>query len=153
MLCPTVTPSLYTTALSTAEEVRANEYFLMIHAERCTSTAQFLMKAQLWQDIWNCHRPNYGIAMHGLTPQEKLKASNAIIQSHVLQFPVLLMENVLKSLGVFTAALKLHSTGKYVHTKCRYWNITVPYQDCDILAPTAGVLITSAYIRSFRRMH
>jgi hypothetical protein len=91
----------------------------MIHAERCTSTAQFLMKAQLWQDIWNCHRPNYGIAMHGLTPQEKLKASNAIIQSHVLQFPVLLMENVLKSLGVFTAALKLHSTGKYVHTKCQ----------------------------------
>jgi hypothetical protein len=90
----------------------------MIHAERCTSTAQFLMKAQLWQDTWNCHRPNYGIAMHGLTPQEKLKASNAIIQSHVLQFPVLLMENVLKSLGVFTAALKLHSTGKYVHTKC-----------------------------------
>jgi hypothetical protein len=31
---------------------------------------------------------------------------------------VLLMENVLKSVGVFTALLKLLRTGKYVPTKC-----------------------------------
>jgi transposase len=95
-----------------------DEYFLMIHAERCHSTDQFLFKAQQWQDTWNCYRPHYGIAMHGLTPQEKLKASKTIIQNHVLQFPVLLMENVLKSVGVFTALLKLLRTGKYVPTKC-----------------------------------
>jgi len=95
-----------------------DEYFLMIHAERCQSTNQFLVKAQQWQDTWNCYRPSYGINMYGLTPEEKLKASKTIIQNHVLQFPVLLMENVLKSVGVFTAVLKLLRTGKYVHTKC-----------------------------------
>lgn len=97
-----------------------DEYFLMIHAERCQSTNQFLMKAQQWQDTWNCYRPSYGINMYGLTPEEKLKASKTIIQNHLLQFPVLLMENVLKSIGVFTAVLKLLRTGKHVHTKCPY---------------------------------
>jgi transposase len=96
-----------------------DEYFLMIHAERCLSTAQFLMKAQQCQDTWNCYRPSYGINMHGLTPQEKLKASQTLIQNHVIQFPVLLMEYVLKSLGTFPALLKLIKAGNYVPTKCR----------------------------------
>jgi putative transposase len=79
----------------------------------------FLLKAQQWQDTWNCYRPSYGIAMHGLTPQEKLIASNTMINKHVLLFPVLLMEYVLKSLGTFTALLKLIKTGKYVPTVCQ----------------------------------
>lgn len=95
-----------------------DECFLMIHAERCQSTDQFLMKAQQWQDTWNCYRPSYGINMHGLTPEEKLKASKTILHKHVLQFPVLLMENVIKSVGLFTAVLKLLRTGKHVYTKC-----------------------------------
>jgi len=95
-----------------------DEYFLIIHAERCGSADQFLLKAQQWQDTWNCYRPSYGIAMHGLTPQEKLKTAKSMIHDHVIQFPVLLMENVLKSLGTFTALLKLLRTGKYVPTKC-----------------------------------
>ena len=95
-----------------------DECFLMIHAERCQSTAQFLMKAQQWQDTWNCYRPSYGINMHGRTPKEKLIASKTMIQNHVIQFPVLLMEYVLKSIGAFTASLKLLKAGKYVHTKC-----------------------------------
>ncbi len=96
-----------------------DECFLMIHAERCQSTAQFLMKAQQWQDTWNCYRPSYGINMHGRTPKEKLIASKTMIQNHVIQFPVLLMDYVLKSIGTFTASLKLLKAGKYVHTKCR----------------------------------
>lgn len=100
-----------------------DEYFLMIHAERCQSTNQFLIKAQQWQHTWNCYRPNYGICMNGLTPEEKLKASKTLIHAHVLQFPVLLMENVLKSLGVFTALLKLLRTGKHVPTKCHAANL------------------------------
>jgi len=95
-----------------------DECFLMIHAERCQSTAQFLMKAQQWQDTWNCYRPSYGINMHGRTPKEKLIASKSMIQNHVLQFPVLLMDYVLKSIGAFTASLKRLKAGKYVHTKC-----------------------------------
>jgi len=38
----------------------------------------------------------------------------------VLQFPVLLMENVLRLLGTFTATLKLLLAGKYVPTKCQF---------------------------------
>jgi putative transposase len=97
-----------------------DECFLIIHAERCKSTAQFLYKAQQWQDTWNCYRPSYGIAMNGRTPQEKLKASHAGIHEHLLQFPVLLMEYVLKLLGTFTSSLKLFKTGKYVPTMCRH---------------------------------
>jgi hypothetical protein len=41
-----------------------------------------------------------------------------MIQNHVIQFPVLLMDYVLKSIGTFTASLKLLKAGKYVHTKC-----------------------------------
>jgi len=95
-----------------------DECFLMIHPERCQSTAQFLMKAQQWQDTWNCYRPSYGINMNGQTPKEKLVASKTIIQNHVIQFPVLLMDYVLKSIGAFTASLKLLKAGKYVPTKC-----------------------------------
>lgn len=76
------------------------------------------MKAQQWQDTWNCHRPSYGISMHGLTPEEKLKAFPSMIHFHVIQFPVLLMEHVLKSVGAFTASLKLLKAGKYVPTTC-----------------------------------
>ena len=86
----------------------------MIHAERCQSAGQFLLKAQQWQDTWNCYRPSYGIAMHGRTPQEKLKASKSMIYDHLLKFVVLPMENVLKSLGTFTALLKPLRAGKYV---------------------------------------
>ena len=53
-----------------------------------------------------------------LTPEETLKTSKTLTHAHVLQFPVLLMENVLKSLGVFTALFKLLRTGKDVPTKC-----------------------------------
>lgn len=95
-----------------------DECFLIIHAERCSSPDQFLIKAQQWQDTWNYYRPSYGIAMHGRTPQEKLKASHADINAHLLQFPVLLMENVLRLLGPFTASLKLIQAGKYVPTMC-----------------------------------
>jgi len=57
--------------------------------------------------------------MHGQTPEEKLKASPSMIHSHVIQFPVLFMEHVLKSVGASTASLKLLKAGKYVPTMCR----------------------------------
>jgi putative transposase len=106
----------------------------MIHAERCQSTAQFLLKAQQWQDTWNCYRPSYGINMHGRTPKEKLIASKTMIQNHVIQFPVLLMDYVLKSIGTFTASLKFLKAGKYVHTKCLSWKGTSQLSKTETLA-------------------
>jgi hypothetical protein len=90
----------------------------MIHAERCNNTKTFLYKAQQWQDTWNFYKPSHGKGMHGLTPYSKLKNSKSAINSHVLKFPVVLMEDLLKTAGLITMFLKSHLTGKYVHTKC-----------------------------------
>lgn len=94
-----------------------DEYFLMIHAERCNNTKTFLYKAQQWQDTWNFYKPSHGKGMNGLTPYRKLKKSKSTINSHVLRFPVVLMEDLLKAAGIITMFLKLQ-TGKYVPTKC-----------------------------------
>jgi hypothetical protein len=58
--------------------------------------------------------------MHGLTPYSKLKKSKSAINPHVLKFPVVLMEDLLKAAGIITMFLKSHLTGKYVHTKCHF---------------------------------
>jgi len=96
-----------------------DEYFLMIHAERCNNTAQFLYKAQRWQDTWNFYRPSYGIAMNGLTPYEKLKQKDAMLNKHILTFPVMLMETVFTKVGLFTKYFINKKGGKYVYTKCQ----------------------------------
>jgi len=90
-----------------------DEYFLMIHAERCCHTKAFLAKAQAWQDTWNVYRPHGGIAMHGHTPQEKLKATTSLLHTHVL-----LLEGVLRTIGSFTQFLRTISGGHYVYTTC-----------------------------------
>ncbi|ODN30383.1 hypothetical protein A4H02_05905 [Fervidobacterium thailandense] len=42
-----------------------DEYFLMIHAERCKRKEEFLDKAQRWQDTWNKARSSNGKGMKG----------------------------------------------------------------------------------------
>jgi transposase len=96
-----------------------DEYFLMVHAERCQDSKMFLYKAQQWQDTWNFFRPSHGKGMHGLTPYRKLKASKSPVNSHALKFPVTLMETLRKPLVSFIMSLLPKSTGKYVHTKCQ----------------------------------
>ena len=59
----------------------------------------FLYKTQRWQDTWNTARSSYGIAMNGRTPLKKLRDAKAMASDHVLSFPVLLMEDVVKSIG------------------------------------------------------
>jgi hypothetical protein len=59
----------------------------------------------------------YFSGMHGLTPYSKLKNSKSAINPHVLKFPVVLIEDLLKTAGLITMFLKSHLTGKYVHTK------------------------------------
>lgn len=96
-----------------------DEYFLMIRAERCNNTKTFLYKAQRWQDTWNFYKQSHVKGMNGLTPYRKLKKSKSAINSHVLRFPVVLMEDLLKAAGIITMFLKLNQTGKYVYTKCQ----------------------------------
>jgi hypothetical protein len=101
-----------------------DEYFLIIHAERCLNTKSFLYKAQKWQNTWNFARPTLGKGMHGLTPYEKLKKSHSMINSHVLNFPTVLMENLFKfAYSIFNSPV-LKSGGQDVYTNCQlvYFN-------------------------------
>ena len=56
--------------------------------------------------------------MNGLTPYEKFKKTNTLINAHVFKFPVFLMEDMLNRVGIFTKFLHPKG-GKYVYTKCR----------------------------------
>jgi len=81
-----------------------DEQFLSIHPIRCRSVNGFIKKAQRWQDTWNIARRTWGIGMKGKTPLQKLKQKDDLINAHIMQFPVVLMENILKL------------SGSYVHT-------------------------------------
>jgi transposase len=95
-----------------------DEFFLIPHIERCLNLKTFLYKAQKWQDTWNFAKPNFGIAMNGMTPYQKLKASNSLIHHHILKMPTILMEHLFKfSFNLFNNPM-LKSTGQYVYTKC-----------------------------------
>lgn len=103
-----------------------DESFLSIHPRRCEDDYSFLSKAQRWQDTWNTARPSYGIAMQGRTPLQKLKASKSMIHPHVLTFHVVLLEDVIKTIGpalkwfqLYFGLQFLKSTGNYVYTKCQ----------------------------------
>ena len=95
-----------------------DEYFLMIHAERCPHAYAFLAKAQGWQDTWNFYRPNFGIAMRGVTPSETLKATKSMVHQHVLLFPVMLLEDAMKVAGSPQQLLQGGPGGTYVYTTC-----------------------------------
>jgi transposase len=76
-----------------------DEQFLSIHPIRCRNDRSFIGKAQRWQDTWNAGRRSQGIGMENKTPLEKLKQKNDLIHSHIIQFPVMLMEDILKTGG------------------------------------------------------
>ena len=96
-----------------------DEYFLMVHAERCDHSYAFLSRAQRWQDTWNFYRPNFGVAMRGRTPREKLASCRTLVHEHVLLFPVVLLEDLDRVAGGSGVLPQGHRGGKYVHTTCR----------------------------------
>ena len=57
--------------------------------------------------------------MNGLTPYEKFKKANTLINSHIFKFPVFLIEDVFTRVGIFTKSLYT-TGGKYVYTKCHF---------------------------------
>ena len=95
-----------------------DEYFLGIHAERCRNKEEFLRKAERWQDTWNFFRPSFGIGMNGKTPFEKLSSFRVLFHSfHVLTFPVILLEELLRAAGLFTKILSdFLKSGTFVPT-------------------------------------
>ncbi len=72
---------------------KANDEYFLRYMLRGQSAGQFLLKAAVAGYI------ELLSALHGRNPQEKLKSSQSMIHDHLLHFPVLLMDNVLISLG------------------------------------------------------
>jgi transposase len=98
-----------------------DEYFLLIHAERCNNATDFLKRAQMWQDTWNFFRPHHGIAMDGMTPFEKLKSTRTLINKHILLFPTILLEELMGSLNTLISLTPTPKRGgKYVYTQCLF---------------------------------
>ena len=110
-----------------------DESFLSIHPKRCKDSYEFVAKAQRWQDTWNTARPSYGIAMRERTPLEKLKSHKCMIHPHVLTFPVVLLEDVIKMIGSAVDWFRLYFglkfiklSGNYVRAMCPfYWQILI----------------------------
>jgi putative transposase len=96
-----------------------DECFLMVHAERCAHTYQFLARAQAWQDTWNFFRPSFGLGMKGKTPGEKLKGTGTMVHEHVLLFPVMLLEDLQKVVGSGNELLLGAKGGQYVYDTCQ----------------------------------
>lgn len=80
-----------------------DEQFLAIHPKRVRSANGFIQKAQRWQDTWNTARRSWGIGMNGTTPLSKLKQKDNLISSHIVHFPVFLMEDILKWGGSYVS--------------------------------------------------
>ena len=97
-----------------------DEAFLMVHAERCLHTLAFIERAQRWQDTWNYLRPHFGYGMGGMTPLERLRSSGSLLADRILQFPVLLLEGVMRPLGSFVSYLNRFKDVQYVLTKCPF---------------------------------
>ena len=51
----------------------------------------------MWQDTWNFFRHHYG---KGMTHCEKLRSKGMMITDHILRFPVILLEELMKQINL-----------------------------------------------------
>ena len=95
---------------------RDDEEFFLPFMEKITSTYQFLMRAQEWQDTWNFYRPHFGIGMNGRTPFEVLRSKwDRLFNLNVACFPVVLLDDLFMA----CTRLGLIGGGEYVLTPYR----------------------------------
>jgi len=85
----------YLQAIVENSHLRDDEEFFIPYLERIGNIAQFIYRAQQWQDTWNFYRPHLGIGMEGRTPFEALKSKwDGLINLNVVHFPVFLLEDL-----------------------------------------------------------
>lgn len=103
-----------------------DEEFYIIHAERCCTTEEFLMRVQRWQDTWNFFRPHFGHGMRGRRPCEVLRERAAgMLSSHILMFPVVLLERLMRTVDAKLLTFPFHlKSGTDVFTP---YPVGVPY--------------------------
>lgn len=73
-----------------------DEEFYRPHLERLSTRRAFIGRAQQWQDTWNSLRQNWGRGMQGVTPLEKLRACAIVSPERILQFPVVILDDLLR---------------------------------------------------------
>jgi len=75
--------------------------------------------------------------MNGRTPTEKPTATKVMIHQHVLLFPMLSLEGLLRKIGSLNHFLRQHQGGRYVHTT---WQNQIPpwHGYHDLLATALG---------------
>jgi len=73
-------------------------------------------EAEAVERAWNFFRPHFGRGMGGRTPLEVLKErSGGLLSSHILQFPVVLLETLLRKVNPKLLPFPFHlKTGAYV---------------------------------------
>ena len=98
-----------------------DEWFLIPYAERCDDVGEFLLRAKMWQDTWNFFRPHWGRGMDGMRPVERLEKSRVMVAEHVLEFPVILLEELISLISPLNTVLNTPlGGGKHVYTKCLF---------------------------------
>jgi len=104
-----------------------DEYFLIPYLENINSAKEFMKKAAGWQDAWNYNRNNFGKGMKGMTPKQKLKSYKSCINKNIMNFPTLLIEEILGKIQfiinlIFNQDHDIMGV-QHVHTKCQLMKI------------------------------
>lgn len=73
-----------------------DEEFYRPHLDRIHCVNGFLLKAQRWQDTYNCLRQSWGKGMGGKTPLEKLQSSGTLCAEKLLHSPVVILDDLLR---------------------------------------------------------
>jgi len=81
---------------------------------------ELIWSVQRWQDTWNFFRSHFGRGMGGRTPSEVFKERSGGA-SHILQFPVVLLEALLRKVNPKLLTFPFHlKTGTDVFTLYRF---------------------------------
>jgi len=93
-----------------------DEQFLSIHPIKCKNNAEFMIKAQQWQDTWNTARSSWWHWMLWRTPLQKLLSKNTMLSWSIMQFPTIMLEKTLN-----TIADTNFTSGEYVCNTYHYY--------------------------------
>ena len=115
-----------------------DEWFYVPMLPLIKSAKNFLFWAKVWQDVWNTKREHYGHAMDGLTPYQKLRSLDTLINPNVVNFPVILFESFFANaynqimqminFNLLAYLKNCQQSGTYLVPQCQLYNILITHQ-------------------------
>jgi len=95
-----------------------DEEFYRPHLGRIKTREEFLIRAQRYQDTFNCVRQHWGRGMNGATPLTKLQAAKMLKADRLSAFPVVIIDELFDGVKTLNDYAKMKTTsdagGKYV---------------------------------------